>query len=84
MVETDEHTTSDRGTVEGSILTVSTEIHPDKYREFMDHACDYRKNIEGEMPNLYTFTFVVNTVGTTVRMGCDCGLEADVTNYENW
>lgn len=38
----------------------------------------------GAIGGAYTYRFTPTSLGTVVKVKCDCGEEIDVTDYDNW
>jgi hypothetical protein len=68
-------------------INMAAEADPRKYKEFFEHECDYHRKdnpVTGASGGAITYQFAPTTLGTVVKIKCECGLETDITDYRSW
>ena len=68
-------------------VSLAAEADPTKYKQFFEHQCKYTRKdnpVTGASGGAITYQFTPTTLGTVVRVRCECGQEEDITDYRAW
>ncbi|MBU6141855.1 hypothetical protein KGO95_01885 [Patescibacteria group bacterium] len=82
------------GPVKEELSFSVTDLELKRIRAFRKkHRCDLpndrrmkRRKVKktGPIGRRFTYSFTPTTIGTAVKIGCACGKEEDVTDYDSW
>jgi hypothetical protein len=68
-------------------INLNAEADPAKYKLFFEHQCQFTRKdnpVTGASGGAITYQFTPTSLGTVVKVKCECGMEADITDYRSW
>jgi hypothetical protein len=68
-------------------VNLTTDADPTKYAEFLAHQCKYTRKenpVTGASGGATSYQFTPTSLGTILKVKCECGKEDDLTDYRNW
>ena len=68
-------------------VNMAAEADSAKYKLFFEHECIYTRKdnpVTGASGGAISYQFTPTTLGTVVKVRCECGQEEDITDYRAW